>query len=449
MIDFLDALVSEIGAWVWGWPLVLFVGGTGIYMTVAFRGLQFRYFLRAWKYVLFPEKGEHEGENYITPFQAFVNTLSASIGNGSAAGMATAMYSGGPGAAFWIFVLGFFNMAIRFAEVCASTSITDESAMGALRGGPMVYLRLVRGGSFLPALYAGFALALSFITGNAMQCNSMRLGIERMTGVEAPYIALLLFSFLLYVMLGGAQRIIRVSDKIVPVKVGLFFVATLMVLGYHWASIIPALMLIIKSAFTLKAVAGGVAGHTMQEAIRFGMSRSLNATESGLGTAGILFGATGSKHPVRSGIMSMVSTFISNHLVCFMLMLVYVASGVWDSGLTSTPLTIAAYTTVFGDLGGWIVTFLSITFGMGVLVAYAFIGRECWMFLTGGRYEWLYTAIYCFMALFGALSQVSLIWNMTDLINAGLVTINLYGLLYVLPRLRRSLQDYENLPTTR
>lgn len=443
MIDSLDRIVSDLGTLVWGWPLVIFVSGAAIYMTLAFRAVQFRYFFKAWKYVLFPEKSEHQGEDYITPLQAFVNTLSASIGNGSAAGMATAMYSGGPGAAFWIFVLGFFNMAIRFAEVCASTSITNESAMGALRGGPMVYLSLVRGGSFLPTLYAFFALGLAFITGNAMQCNSMRLGIERMTGVEAPYIALLLFSFMLYVMLGGANRIIRVSDKIVPVKVGLFFIATLCVLGYHWQSIIPALAIILKSAFTLKALGGGVAGHTMQEAIRFGMSRSLNATESGLGTAGILFGATGSKHPVRSGIMSMVSTFISNHLVCFMLMLVYVASGVWDSGLTSTPLTIAAYKTVFGDLGGWIVTFLSVTFGMGVLVAYAYIGRECWMYLTRGRYEWLYTIIYCFMALFGALSQVSLIWNMTDLINAGLVTINLYGLLAVLPRLTRALHDYD------
>ena len=444
-LNTIDTFITQLTAFVWSWPLIIFVVASGLIMTVAFNGIQFRYFGRAWKYVFSPEKGlAGATEAYITPLQAFINTLSASIGNGSTAGMATAIYSGGPGAAFWIFVLGFFNMAIRFAEVYASTTFVDQSATGAMRGGPMAYLKRVPGGTILPYIYAFFCLMLTFISGNAMQCNSMTLGIQRMTNANSYIIAGVLFAFLLYIMLGGAHRIMKVSEQIIPVKVGLFFMATLIALIYHYQSLIPAIKLIIESAFTSKALGGALVGYAVQDAIRFGISITLNATEAGIGTAAILFGATGSKNPVRSGIMSMASIFVSNYMVCFALTLIIVASGVWNSGLDSTPLTSAAYETVFGVFGGWIVTFLSGVFGMGVLVAYAYIGRECWLFLTNGRWLWLYTALYCLMALFGSLGKVTLIWNMIGLINAGLITVNVYGLLYLLPHIRKGIQAFMN-----
>ncbi len=436
----IESFFQQLSDWIWGWPLVIFVILSGVIMTVALDFIQFRYFLQAWRYVFMPEKKILDGENYISPLQAFINTLSASIGNGSLAGMATAMYSGGPGAAFWIFILGFFNMAIRFAEVYASLIFVDKSPMNVLRGGPMAYLKRVPGGFVLPYLYAFFCLMLTFIGGNAIQCNSMTLGIERMTHANTYIIAAIMFMFLLYIMLGGAQRIIWVSDRIVPVKVGLFFITTLIVLGYHYTALWQAIIIIVTSAFSSRAVLGAATGFAVQDAIRFGMARSLNATEAGLGTAAIFYGTTGSKNPLRSGIMSMASTFISNHLVCTMLMIVFVASGVWDSGLTSTPLTIAAYETVFGSFGGWVVTFLSITFGMGVLVAYAYIGRESWLFLTHGKLEWLYASLYCVVAFFGSLGKVSLVWTINDLIIAGLVTTNVYGLLCLLPTIRSSVR---------
>lgn len=442
----LENAITALSNIVCGWPLIIFFIVTGIVLTVSCDFIQFRYFFKSWRYLFTPEKTTNaQQEAYITPFQAFVNTLSASVGNGAMAGMATALYSGGPGAAFWIFVLGFFNMAIRFAEVYTGTSVVEKSATGALRGGPMVYLSRVYGGSFLPYVYAFFALMLTFVTGNAMQCNSITLGMAKIAGVPSVATAIVLFLLILYIMLGGAQRIIRISDRIVPIKVGLFFIATFIVLVYHYQNIYAALVLIVTSAFMPQAVTGALAGYTIQNAIRFGMFRVINATEAGLGTAAILFGSTASKHPVRSGIMAMTSTFISNHLVCFMIMVVLIASGVWNNGLTSTPLTISAYATVFGTLGGWIVAFLSVTFGLGVLVAYAYIGRECWLFLTRGRFEWLYIVIYCSMAFFGSLGQVSLIWNMTDLVNAGLVMSNLYGLLCFIPEMRKAVQAYRNL----
>jgi AGCS family alanine or glycine:cation symporter len=437
----LSDFIQSLSTWVWGWPLVIFMMATSIILTIITHGIQIRYFFRSWYYVLFPERSASD-EMYITPFQAFVNTLSASIGNGSAAGMATAMYSGGPGAAFWIFVLGFFNMALRFCEVFVSTSFTDHSSAGVLRGGPMVFLKHVPGHQFLPSLYAFFCLFVSFVAGSAMQCNSMAISIKRMSHWNSWIIAMLLFIVIAYMMLGGAQRIIHISERVIPFKVGLFFAAIIIILWYHSAHIVPALKLIVAAAFEPQAVQGALAGHTIQNAIRFGMSRSLSATEAGLGTAGVLYGATASRNPVRSGIMSMSSIFISNHLVCFTLMVIFVATGVWNSGLTSTAMTSAAFETVFGCCGSWIVTFLSIIFGLGVLVAYAYIGRECWIFLTGGRFVSAYGIIFSLCALMGSLARVESVWNAVDIGNAGMLVINVYGLIMLVPYIRSSLAHY-------
>lgn len=440
----INLILKSIESFLWGWPLIIFVITTGIVMTIAFRGIQFRCFPASWKYLLFPEKDSVFSESYITPFQAFINTLSASIGNGSLAGMATAIAAGGPGAAFWIFILGFFNMAIRFAEVFASTSITETSALGVVRGGPMVYLKRVPGGSVLPYLYAFFCLMLTFVTGNSMQCNSIAVGMSTITGTSTYVVASVLFCFLLYVMTGGAERIIRVSDKIIPIKVGFFFVATIIVLAWHHDALIGALKTILDYAFTTQAATGAFTGYTVQSAIRFGMSRSLNATEAGLGTSGILFGSTGSLHPFRSATMSLASIFISNYLVCFLLMLLFVATGTWNSGLTGITMTIAAYSTVFGVFGGWLITFLSMTFGLGCLIAYAYIGRECWSYLTNGKYLNLYALLYCLVAFAGAVAKVEIIWNSIDIVNAGLLMVNLYGLFMLIPFMRTTLSKSDN-----
>lgn len=265
----------------------------------------------------------------------------------------------------------------------------------------------------------------------------------KMTPVNEYMVAAALFLFLLYAMLGGAARVLKVSDKIVPIKVGLFFITMLIALVYHYAALLPALKLIVQYALTPEAVMGGIAGYSVQGAIRFSMSRSLNATEAGLGTAGILYGGTGSTNPVRSGIMAMATSFVSNHMVCFTLMLLIVASGAWQSGILGVGMTIAAYETVYGAFGGWVVTILSALFGLGVLVTYAYIGRECWIFLTGGRFMMLYNLIYCGMAVLGSVAEVAVIWHSIDLAVAGLVGINLYALLLMLPAMRKAVKQYE------
>lgn len=432
--------LQHLGDLIWGWPLLGFIIGTGIILTVALDFVQFRYFFASWRAVFAPEQSDGAA---ITPFQAFLNSLSASVGNGALTGMATAIYSGGPGAAFWVFLLGFFTMSIRFAEVYAGTSRARKGTGGEWYGGPMAYIQDVPGGSVLVMIYVFFCLMLTFFSGNAMQCQAITKGMTATFSLPDYGVAAILVLFLWYVMAGGAQRVLQASDVIVPLKVALFFIATFGALVYHYDALWGAVVLMVRAAFTPSAIAGGVIGYTVQDALRFGMARSLNATEAGLGTAGILYGGTGSKNPVHSGIMAMATSFMSNHLVCFAIMLLIVASGAWQVDSIGTGMTIAAYQSVYGSWGGIIVTTLSVLFGLGVLVTYAYIGRECWRFLTGNRGLFLYMVLYIAMALLGALADVALVWHSIDIAVAGLVIINLYALLCALPTMRQAVYAYK------
>lgn len=442
----INVLLRTISDLLLGWPLILYVFTVSLICTLAFKCIQFRYFIQAWKYILFPQpqsittKSENQNKKDMTPIQAFVNALSISLGNGSIAGMATAIYAGGPGAAFWLLVIGMFLMAVRFAEIYLS--IFFSASISHMRlGGPMIYLKKVAGGSFLSGLYALLCLLFAFTVGNAMQTNSIRISLVETWAISPVIIAAILLFFIFYVLYGGAARIIYFSDKIVPIKVITFFVSAFILLAYHYQTLGSALKLIAVSAFQPTALAGGVIGFSLQQAMRFGISRAITATEAGVGTAGVLFGSTGSKEAVKDSLTAILSTFLGI-IVCFLVGLCIVASGVWQSGLTSTALTIASFNTVFGYFGGWIVSFLSITFGVGVLVAYSYIAREVWLYLTNGRFELIFILMFSAIAFAGALIDVHVVWLMTELVVAFMLYINLYGIMYLLPIIRRGVYDF-------
>jgi AGCS family alanine or glycine:cation symporter len=332
-------------------------------------------------------------------------------------------------------------MALRFAEVYLSVYCAAGSTSKAGLGGPMLYLRRVPGGHYLSYCYGAGVLIFSLIGGNAVQVNTMGLSLYTTWGISIKLSAVMFFLFIVYIVTGGARRIAQASEAIVPLKVGLFLISSIIVLCFHYQAIGGALHLIMTSAFHSQAFAGGALGFTVQQAMRFGVARVLFATESGLGTAAILFGSTGSKTPVQDAIMSMLSTFIST-VVCFIVALCIIASGVWDNGLTSAALTISAFNTAFGGYGGWVVSFLSLTFGVGVLVSYAYITRAAWLFLTGGKYAWAINLIYCCVAFVGTLSKVDAVWYACDIVQSVLLIINLFAIVYLIPLIRKGLAAY-------
>lgn len=441
----INLLFIKISELIWGWPLIIFFIVAGTAITLALNFVQFRYFFTSWKIALFSKKDKNAGAE-ITPFEAFISALGSSTGNGSIAGISAGIYMGGPGVAFWILVAGIFSLAMRFAEIFLATSITETTPSGKVKGGPMVYLKKVPFGNFLAVFFTVAMFFYGLIVGNAIQANSITLSISKTWGINIYITVVVLFLFIVYVMAGGSQRMIAISDKLVPVKVGLFLITSFTVLIFNYANILPALKLIFQSALMPSALGGTVAMFTIQSAIKNGFARTLTANEGGLGTAAILFGASGSKNPLKDSIMSMLSVFISTYFVCFVVALSIIASGVWNNGLTSTALTISAYETVFGSYAGWIVTFLSASFGLGVIVPFAFITKEAWMYLTNDRWAMAFSVIYCLSTVIGSIAKVDLIWNASDIINAVIFVINIYPIIYLLPKIRKNLKiDEEHL----
>ena len=424
-----------------GWPFIIYVVGIGLICTITLGFVQFRYFLSSWKATFCPAKPQAKAtEADMSPFQAFLGALNSSIGNGTIAPIATAVAIGGPGSAFWIFAISFILMVLRFSEVYLSAYYSSKAPAGKAIGGPMLYLKDIH--SVLPYVYAVLCLFFGLIVGNTMQSNSINLSFESTTGLEASWIiAALVLALVIYILIGGAARVAKASEAIVPFKVALFFSSALIIFFYHYNAIIPGIILIIKSAFTPAAMTGGFIGFSIQQAMRQGISRSVSTTESGLGTAGILFGSTGSKEPFKDALMGMLSSFISS-FACFITALLLVVSGVWNSGLQSTALVSQAFGTVFGSLGNWIVMILSISFGIGVLVTYSYVTREAWLFLTKKRYNWLFCIIFSLVAFAGPLIHVERVMSLVEISSDLMVFLNLFAILMLLPVIRAGVKTF-------
>lgn len=433
-LDLLEAKLHILKNILWSWPIVILIIGAGLIFSFAFNWLQIRYFFTGWK-LLLAKNEEQQDKNAISPLQAFINALSASLGNGGLAGMATVLVDGGPGTMFWVFVLGLFSMILRFTEVYAGTLPlnTDSKYVG-----PFAYIQKLPFGKFFVYLYALFILIYILVGGNAMQCNSMGLALRQVTGLSLPVIGMLFAVTVLYITAGGARRIMKASQAVIPIKVLLFFSLIIAVIIDHWAQLPDAFRLILANALQWPSLMKGVVAYSLQQAITVGFARALNATEAGVGTAGIFFGATGTKQPFRSAVMSIITAFISTNLVCASLILSLVVTGVWNNGLNSTPLVIAAFAKTFGSWAAPLIAFLTFSFGFGVLVAYSFLGTKIWQFLFGNRGSWIYIALFVAIAFGGTISTVSIVWTSIDVIVAVLVIINVCALLWILPSLKKS-----------
>lgn len=433
---------------IWSLPFIIFFVSVACIITVALNFIQFRTFVSSCKIVFFPKKSEKQQKSGdMSPFQAFLNTLSVSIGNGCFSGTAVALFAGGPGVAFWIFAVGLLCMAIRFAEVFLAVSFSSDSKGKSALGGPFIYLKKLPGGNYLTYFYGLMCLFFSFIAGNAMQCNTISTSCDKMIALDSNLFgdistvklafATILALFSLYVVVGGTERIVKLIEKIVPLKVILFFGTLLIVLIYFSYHIPAAISLIMHNAFTPRALAGSAVGLTLQQVFYHAAYATVNASESGLGTASILYGNTGSKEAVNDASSSMLSTFISNNIAMVLLAIALVASGAWMSGETGAPMVIEAYQSVFGYIGGWILTFLTIPFGIGVIIPYCYIARQSWIYVTGGRWMSLFAVLFVTSSFVGAIVAIGELWTLISIVIALLLLVNLSALLYFIPYMRK------------
>jgi AGCS family alanine or glycine:cation symporter len=424
--DPVSAAVFRASDVVWGpWTLVLLLG-SGLFLSLRYRLPQVVRFREALRNAVPTQETGAGGA--LSPFQAFMTALAASIGTGNIAGVATAVVSGGPGAVFWIWCYGFFATTIKLTE--AVLGIRFRRLDGdRVSSGPMYYLRDGLGSPALAWVYALVAAIAALTTTPFTQPNSMAVVLESQFGIRPGISGVVIAVLAWLVIIGGIQSIGRAAEKLAPLKVLLYVAGGLVVIVTHVAHLPGVLALIVREAFSLKAAGGGAAGLGMMVAMRYGLARGIYANEAGYGTAAVAYGTARSRRPVQQGLNAVLEVFTVSCVTSSISALTILVSGVWKSGLTSTAAVAAAFGTAIPVVGGWIVAFCAFLFGYTTLVGWAYYGEQFLEYLFGPRLTKPYRWTYCGLIVFGATSKVDLVWAWGDLMNGLQIFPNMVGVL--------------------
>jgi AGCS family alanine or glycine:cation symporter len=423
----LSAAVLWTSDLVWGWWTMALLLGTGLFLTFRYRFVQVTRFREALGTLVSPADAGAGGA--LSPFQAFMTALAASIGTGNIAGVATAVVSGGPGAVFWIWCYGFFATTIKFTEAVLGIRFRHLSGER-LSAGPMHYLR---DGLNLPRLawiYALIASVAALTTTPFSQPNSIAVVMQSQFRVPALVSGVVVAILTWLVIIGGVKSIGRAAEKLAPLKVILYLAGGLIVIVSHAGRLPEVLALIFKEAFSLRAAGGSVAGLGIMVAMRYGLARGIYANEAGYGTAAVAYGTARSQQPVRQGLNAVMEVFIVSGVTSTISALTILVSGVWRSGLTSTAVVAEAFNTALPVAGGWVVAFCALLFGYTTLIGWAYYGEQFLEYVFGGSfltvpYRWL----YCALIVLGATIKVETVWAWGDLMNGLQIFPNLVGVL--------------------
>jgi AGCS family alanine or glycine:cation symporter len=367
-----------------------------------------------------------EGGGALSPFQAFMTALAATIGVGNIAGVATAVVSGGPGAVFWIWCYGFFATAVKFSEAVLGMRFRRLGG-GRLSAGPMHYLRDGLGRRRLGWVYALLAGLAALTTTPFTQPNSIAVVLHSQFRVPALATGVVVAVLTWLVIVGGLRSIGRAAEKLSPAKVVLYLAGGLLVILLHVDRLPATLALVFREAFSLRAGLGSAAGLGMMMAMRYGLARGMYANEAGYGTAAFVYGTARSQRPVRQGLAAVMEVFIISFLTSSISALSILVTGVWRSGLTSTAAVAEAFNHAVPVAGGWVVAFCTFLFGYTTLIGWSYYGEVCLEFILGPRVIRPYRWVYCGLIVLGATSRVDLVWAWGDLMNGLQVFPNLVG----------------------
>ena len=428
----IEAIVGTVGAFAWGPPMLIFLVGTGFYLTIVLRGLQFRKMWYALWLALVKRKEETDEPGDITHFQALMTALSATVGTGNIAGVATAIAVGGPGALFWMWITGLVGMATKYGEAVLAVKYRIKDEKGEMSGGPMYYIANGLGWKWLGTLFAIFASIAAFGIGNMVQSNSVADAVEATFHVPFYVTGIVLMILTAMVVLGGIKSIGRITGVVVPIMIVFYMGGCLIILLLNITGIPAALTLVVKEAFTPTAASGGFVGATVMMAIRMGVSRGVFSNESGLGSAPIAAAAAQTKHPVLQALVSMTQTFIDTIIVCTMTGLVLILTGAWDSGKTGAELTTVAFSQ--GVPGGeYIVTIGLILFAYSTILGWCYYGEKSVEYLFGEIAVKPYRYLFIVVVGLGAVAKLDFVWALSDTFNGLMAIPNLIGLLALSP----------------
>jgi AGCS family alanine or glycine:cation symporter len=422
--------------------MLLLLVGTGLLLTVITGAVQFRYLGTALGEVLGKLRRKSTGSGSVTPFQAVATALASTVGVGNIAGVATAIFIGGPGALFWLWVSGVLGMATKFAEIVIALHYREADAAGVMRGGAMYTLKKLG----LPWLGVAFALLTglaAFGIGNMVQANSVAQVLGSSFGFSPAAVGLGLVLLTGVVILGGIKRIAQVTEYMVPFMAIFYLLGGLVVLALHAGQLPGAFALVFDSAFSGSAAAGGFAGSTIMMAMRYGIARGLFSNEAGLGSAPMVHAAAQTDHPVRQGLYGIFEVFVDTVLICTVTGLVILVTGVWESGLTGAELSARAF--AIGLPGTWghiVVTTGLVLFAYSTIIGWSYYGETGMVYLFGPKATLPYRLAWLVFIYLGATGSLHLVWDIAGTLNGLMAIPNLVSVLLSLGLLRRLMREF-------
>ncbi len=453
-------LVTKVDDFVWGPAMLVLLVGTGIFLTIRVGFLTWRNLGYAIKSTLSKEaRTQKRGDGDVSPFSALTTALAATIGTGNIVGVATAMVSGGPGALVWMWISACFGLTSKFSECMLAIKYRERNENGEMSGGPMYTMKktLPKGfGAVLGWLFALFAVLASFGIGNMTQANSISSALNETVGFSKVAIGVVLTILSLAVIVGGIKSISKVSSVVVPLMAVFYIIAGIIVIIGNIQNIPAGLVMIFKYAFTPQAVTGGVLGNvvaSMMAAMQYGIARGCFSNEAGMGSAAITAAAATTDHPVRQAYINMTGTFWDTIVVCSITGLCIASSGMLGqidpatgSLYTGSALTIAAFKTVLGPLGGWLVTIGIALFAFSTILGWEYHGEKAFEYLLNThKLNIIYRLVFSCIVFFGATMQLDLVWKLSDIANALMAIPNLICMLLLSGEIARDIREFQKI----
>ena len=442
IVEIIEAINKPLNSFAWGPIMLVLLVGTGIFLSARTGFVQVRrfgYIMKNTVGSLFKKSDKDHGNN-LSPFQAVTTALAGTVGTGNIAGVTGAIFMGGPGAVFWMWVSAFFGMCTKYAEIALAVKFRETGDDGKFHGGPMYYITngLGQNWKFLAIIFAILGGLASFGIGNIAQTNEIAGAMSSLFGMSPLVTGIVLAVIVAIVVIGGVKRIGQVTSLLVPFMSLIYVVAGIAVIVLRITDIPAALATIITRAFSFEAVGGGIFGYAIMLAIRQGFARGVFSNEAGLGSAPIAHAASSTEEPAEQAIWGVFEVFFDTIVICTITSLAVVLSGVLDTagGLdafaSKGAAAVAAFNMILpGNIAGLVIQVSLIFFALSTVLGWSYYGERCWGYLSNDNkiVDMIYKVLFVLMCIVGATGSGTLMWDIADTLNGLMAIPNLVALL--------------------
>lgn len=455
MLAQIEAINSAVNGVVWGPIMLILLVGTGIYLTLRTRGLQARRFgfiLRNTIGSLFAKDKKKSGsEHNLTPFQAVSTALAGTVGTGNIAGVTGAIFVGGPGAVFWMWVSAFFGMMTKYAEIVLAVKYRQVDEKGAHYGGPMYYIEKGTGQKWLAIIFALLGGIACFGIGNIAQSTEIAGAVQSLTGLDPLYTGIILAILTAIVVIGGVKRIGQVASYLVPFMAIFYIVAGVAIIVLRISDVPAALASIFTHAFSLepREIGGGVTGYTIMISMQQGVARGVFSNEAGLGSAPMAHAASDTQEPAEQGMWGVFEVFVDTIIICTLTSMAILLSGVLEKDLSSFASNGAAAAEAFnailpGTIGGTVLQISLLFFALSTILGWSYYGERCWGYLSNNNkvVNIIFKIAFVLMCVVGSVGSGALMWDISDTLNGMMAIPNLVGLLLLSGTVIQITRDY-------